>query len=53
MGARTGPDVAAHSRPKLIQAPNDPSSPEFVRMFRVIGTLTIEKIAAETAISWP
>jgi hypothetical protein len=24
-----------------------------VRMFRVIGTLTIEKIAAETAISWP
>ena len=48
--ARTGPDVAAYPRPNIIQAANDPRSPEFARMFRLIGTLTIEKIMADTAI---
>jgi hypothetical protein len=39
--------------PVCLQQPTWLGSPEFARIFRLIGTLTIENIAAETAISWP
>jgi len=46
------PDLTSPHIRGRTQAASDPSSPEFVRMFRLIGTLTIEKITADTAISW-
>jgi hypothetical protein len=44
------PDLTSPPTQGQTQAAIDPSSPEFARMFHLIGTLTIEKSTADTAI---
>jgi len=43
------PDLTSPPTQGLTHAADDPSSPEFARMFRLIGTRTIEKITAYPA----